>query len=278
MKTIKKTIALTIVMLSLFACKKDTTDTTSTLTNKTISAKWQINSGGYESIEFNESGNYIITKNNIYANGNKIINAAATPVYVYGNYKIINSTTIELTNYGTINVVNITELNFSFKLVLSNNTSITITATKISAVIQTTTKTDLLCKTWVIDKAYLNDKTDTSLNKLVGLLTVLFSKYGTYFVHQFEDINKYWKWKNAAETQIYYSSTNLTDWTNARYIDIIELTYNSLIITDKSTSSSDIYTYYLKPYYVTNSIGNKVVYGQTNNKINNYESRIFGGY
>ena len=278
MKTIKKTITLTIVMLSLFACKKDTTDTTSTLTNKTISAKWQIDSGGYESIEFNESGNYIITKNNIYANGNKIINAAATPVYVYGNYKIINSTTIELTNYGTINVVSITELNFSFKLVLTNSTSITITATKISAVIQTTTKTDLLCKTWVIDKAYLNDKTDTSLNKLVGLLTVLFSKYGTYFVHQFEDINKYWKWKNVAETQIYYSSTNLTDWTNARYIDIIELTYSSLIITDKSTSSSDIYTYYLKPYNVTNSISNKVVFGQPNIKINNYENRIFGGY
>ena len=251
---VKMSIIATVAIIFLVVgCKKETSDVTSTITTKNISAKWQLNNPDYNSIEFNESGNYIVLKNANNLEGNKITQASNVddPSVVFGSYKIINSTTLELANYGTININSLTASNLNFKLVLLNKKEITFTSTKATSVIPSSTKTDLLTKTWSLYKisALNNGITDTSFNKYVGLLTVLFSQYGTYFVHQFEDFSNNWRWKNAEETQLYYSSENLTDWTKANYVEITELTDSHLIITErmKYDSVNKVVIAYLKP-------------------------------
>ena len=275
---VKMSIIATVAIIFLVVgCKKETSDVTSAITTKNISAKWQLNNPDYNSIEFNESGNYIIHKN-----PNSQVNISHTTysdndLVKFGSYKIINSTTLELTNYGTINVNSLTVSNFDFKLMLLNKKEFALTATKATTVVPSSTKTELLTKTWLLYKisALNNGITDTTFNKYIGLLTVLFSQYGTYFVHQFEDFSNNWRWKNAEETQLYYSSENLTDWTKANYVEITELTDNHLIITERikydSVITNKVVIAYCKP---TNTITNTIT---KNNFTDNFSKKAGAG-
>jgi len=214
---------LLIMILSVIgACKKDDKNSTVTLDIETLSAKWLVSgSSEYSSFEFNKSGNYIVIKN---AN-------TSNQEIKFGKYTISESTII-LTGYGTIIVSEIKEntITFIFKTNIDPDTEININADKQDEM-ESTSNTDLLCKTWelVTENGEPVEGTDMEL-------TVLFSKAGTYFVTYINvsDASNVaqWKWKNAEETELYYSWEEVPNWETASYVMITELTSTSLIITE----------------------------------------------
>ncbi len=222
MKILKQFLMIIMVLTVIISCKKDEKNNGVTLSTDTISAKWIVSgSAEYSSFEFNKSGNYIIVK---YAN-------TANQLVKFGTYTISESTII-LSDYGNIIVSEIKDnsITFIFKTSIDPDTEINITANK-QEEMESTTNTDLLCRTWEL--LTLNDEPVAGTEME---LTVLFSKAGTYFVTYSNDPDTeniaQWKWKNTEETELYYSWDEVPVWEQESYVVITELTSSTLIITE----------------------------------------------
>lgn len=239
MKNLKKFLVLILVLTSIISCKKDEKKP-ATLKKETISAKWIVSgTSDYKSFEFNKSGNYIVVKS-ITTNDE---------IVLFGTYKITDNTTIALSDFGTLKIseINTTKISFSFKLTNNPDNEINIIATK-QEEMQSSTRTDLLCRTWEMVTINGENVVGTDME-----LTVLFSSAGTYFVSfaNPEDENDgglaQWKWKDETETKLLYSWDVIPVWDEETFVEIPELTANKLKIIEYED------TYVLQPVSNTKS-------------------------
>lgn len=214
-----------------------------------ISAKWNINSGSYVSIELNKSGNYIVVKN-------KPARATGDDFdVIFGVYKVLNTTTIELVDFGKIAINSISSSALSVNLTVNgSSTTIALSGQKVdnSTNIPASTKTDLLCRTWEVTKL---DGVDVSQipNTNDGPLPekVYFSAAGTYLVYfrSGEAELSNWKWYDAAQNRIYYSWSFPPVWGESgqgnRTVEITTLTSTKLVFTERY--DGDVSVSELKP-------------------------------
>ena len=243
MENVKQILAVILIITFFSACEKSEEDPMDNL-KTSINAKWNVdNSGKYISFEFNESGNYIIVKNVTKTYENK-------QVVLFGSYQMMENNNILLPGFGTLNIIDIEKSGISFSIQLIDNTinEIFINASKENE-IASSTKTDLLCKTWEMlsVNGELAGGTDMEI-------TSLFSKSGTYFVSYAtpEDENAgglaQWRWKDETETHLLYSWAEVPAWEKADSVHISELTSTKLKIIDGDD------TYILQPQSTINSI------------------------
>ena len=268
-KNVKILMALmSLVIISLMSCKKEKDNPE--VVNAII-AKWEITdpNSPYTCFEFTKDSNYIvIRRNEVAVDGNKTLKSNAnsksswlmsaanaqakaskalpesnlSPVH-FGKYKI-DGDKIILSGFGVINVIKITkeEFAFSFKLE-STGDEWNYVANKVENLISSSSKTDMLCRTWVLDKVTLSiDESElTELEKTFLLMikallegsTVVFSQAGTYLVMYpmgFAGLAE-WKWANKEETAFYFSWDN---WESSDIALINKLTSTSLEIKEET--------------------------------------------
>lgn len=208
------------------------------VSKETISAKWNIEDAAseYKSVEFNESGNYIMVRNSTKK-------STQEEDLVFGTYKILNENTIELSNFGIIVVNDLTNNSVSLTITpkATPSSKINISAVKAEISVDNTPRTELLCRTWNMDSVagYEEDS--------VPQLTVLFSNAGTYFVNIIDSQNgeigglAKWRWKDNTEKIMCYSWDEEIICDEENQVEIATLTSKSLVIKEE-----DI-TYYLSP-------------------------------
>ena len=248
------------IMAILTSCNNDIVNENKTTT--LIKAKWEIAdlNSAYTSFEFTEDENFIVVENGTNAD-TRASSSKPLPVH-FGVYKI-DENTINLPDFGTITVASITAEKFSFSFTLkSTGESWNFTANKAQEPITQSSRTDMMCRTWMINKVTIDEDLLPHANKswyeyqygqnwkeeaekeLLGT-TVLFSKAGTYLISYAVDYitsNEsntalfWWKWANKEQTVVFYSEDNWKDnWQeNNAWID--ELTSTTLTVHEKGIS------------------------------------------
>lgn len=203
MRNFKKMLLFSsAILLFLTACSdSESTSNTLDVTKENISAKWEVTSDvTYKSFEFNTDGKYIIVKHNNDQTRNENTEAAAIR---YGNYTMVGNKVV-LDNFGAITVNELSEDAINFE-VTEGSVSKELNANAVIK-IESSTNTDLLCRTWRMVKfdGELTEGTEYDL-------TVVFSRGGTYFVEFFDPVDDMdgglaeWQWKNTDETTLCYS-------------------------------------------------------------------------
>jgi hypothetical protein len=248
MKNMKVFLNLLLIcsVLIVFSCNKsENNNSVVDAAKKSISKKWIIEnlkstlSSDYLWFEFNLDNTYIIGK----ADGS----------FLSGSYTISDDAkSIALINYGLMTINTLSDSEFAFTLVLISSTdSITLSATP-APVIATSSKTDLFCRNWKLNKISNEDTTVLFPNTETTKLEVVFSKYGTYFVTtgykdgSFEYLNRQWKWKDQSENAICYGDLTC-NCTGDNEVTIVELTKTFL----KMDESGEVY--FLSPIVNTKS-------------------------
>jgi hypothetical protein len=240
MKTIKQIFAVMLIFSTLLSCEKDDKDSIS-LKKETISAKWVVDGfSNYDSFEFNESGNYIVVLNNIIdmAAESNALKSTVAPIIKFGTYKITDDKTIVLVGFGKIKITSIDESSFSFTFQLEDDSEVVALTTTRTEDMASSSRTDLLCRTWEMVTIDGVSVKGTSME-----LSVLFSTAGTYFVSYANPSSSgsqgglaQWTWKDAEETTLCYSWTGAPTCLGENEVTIPELTSSKLkIIEDGST-------------------------------------------
>ena len=231
MKKLSKILCVIFAITCIAGCSSNENDTIETPVNTTINAKWTVNnSTEYKSFEFNDSGNYIITKNAADAKTTTTTNEIKT--IFFGTYIFIDDNTLELSDFGTLTIDNMDEKAIHFTLKLNNNTN---TETFIEAdreeEITNSTNTELLCRTWQLISIDGQNVIGTDEE-----LTVLFSRAGTYFVTNntpyVEGGLAEWNWTNNSQTILHYSWNKGYEGENDGNVEVSNLTTTSLTITE----------------------------------------------
>lgn len=244
---------LTFSLLVFTTACSDDDNKSDTILKEAVNNKWVISNSTLKSIELNNSGNYIIT-----GSLDATRASADDDVISFGNYIIVDEVN---------NIIELKEAKMRMKIVTYKNDSInfiltlldtnkeyTFDATK-GKEIASSSKTDLLCQTWVITKY---ETTEPNVNNdydecddLVGT-TILFSKAGTYYVANPKCPESggiaNWGWlAGSNETKIFYF---WEDDDEPSDVTINELSKDTLVMTetfeDERIPYSDIYT--LVPY------------------------------
>ncbi|MDR2131054.1 MAG: hypothetical protein LBP56_07830 [Odoribacteraceae bacterium] len=253
----------------------------------TISAKWEITdpNSQYASFEFNKDGTYIVIEKEYYEQalalargsagrgtvrtplfGNFAGNAATrsssesnlSPIHT-GTYTIEGEKII-LSGFGVLDVISITaeEFTFSFTLESASETEEYV-ANKAAEPISSSSRTDMFCRTWVIEKITIDESALSESDKedyiqeygpewkkeveeietaeIAGGIA-LFSRAGTYLIMYENEENSEaglseWKWANEEETTIYYSWDNWEDNWEENIVKINDLKSNSLILQER---------------------------------------------
>lgn len=228
MKQLIVFVTVFTILASINSCKKDENKTNDPIDKETISAKWIVDgTSDYESFEFNLSGNYIIVKEDAKKSKNEL-------VVLFGTYEIIDDKTIILSDFGKIIVSEVGENTISFLIVLDSDpdNKISINAIKKDEM-QTSTRTELLCRTWELVTVDGEDVAGTDME-----LTVLFSAAGTYFVSFANPEGEndgglaQWKWKDGNEIILCYSWEGEPTCDGTHEVEISELTTNKLKIIE----------------------------------------------
>jgi hypothetical protein len=224
-----------------------------------ISAKWEISdpNSRYISFEFNKDGNYIVVERAATQRAaaatcteNRMASETNAPFLAYteenalrasqgddfithfGTYTVQNGQTLLLSGFGVFAIISITENELSFSVTLTGQTqAMQYNATKTEDSIAASTKTDLLCRTWL-------------LVKLQGVplpagseQIMLISRAGTYFYKANDGSSRLsqWKWYDypgiEKESVIAYSHDG---WLTGGAAVISSLTENALTLTDSA--------------------------------------------
>lgn len=235
-------IVLLFLVAILFSCKKDSDE--AGLTKETISAKWVVtgSTNGYESFEFNKSGNYIIVVNTT----NK---STASQSVLFGTYTITDNNIIELSNFGKITISSIEndQINFYIQLQDDPQNGMTIHAVRATEY-GDTNRTELLCKTWKV--VSINGESVAGTEDEV---TILFSLAGTYLVVRSDGESgmAQWKWKDSNESIMCYSWEGEPTCNGEEEVQILELTANSAKVLE--VIGGETYIYLLVPASDTKS-------------------------
>ncbi len=224
MRDLKQFLVAILVLTFIVACSKDDNDPNVNLDKNKISTKWLVsNSDDYDSFEFFENGTYIVIKESSTLEYN-------IQDVKHGTYEIIDNT-LFLSDFGILSVSEIYNNFISFSIKPANNPKeeITINAVK-QKEMESTPRTDLLCRSWKLISVGGESVVGTDSEK-----TVLFSKSGTYFVFDSEEISliALWKWNDIAETQMLHSWKKTPNWEEEEYVEIIELSNNKLITLEQ---------------------------------------------
>lgn len=257
-KSISFVWMLICASIILCSCSKDKDKDEQNDETADINAKWEIadQNSKYVSFEFNKDGNYIVVERNITGRGiaaadakkqtatdganqpllaslNKPATKTTSDVIThFGSYTFQNGQlTIVLSGFGVINIISLSETEFTFTVTLTGSTQATrYSATKAANTITTSTKTELLCRTWRLVKLLGMDVTGSDSE-----LTMLISQAGTYFCQYADgasDLSQ-WKWHDypglEKESALVYSHDG---WNSSGLAIINTLTENTLILTD----------------------------------------------
>lgn len=225
-------LALTALFV-LAGCKKDNSEELPVdETVKSISAKWNISStaSSYISIEFNESLTYIIVSSE------EVKSAEGEGAVLFGTYEVVDKSTLKLNGFGTVLLGDVGSQNITFTLRPTGQSSQTITASKSPTTIPASSRTEMICKTWKLDKIEyfgltVSEKIECEEENAGLTITVLFSAAGTYFVDRSDDEGglAVWEWKNQEQTQFNYAWGDVL-WDG--YVEIAELTKTKLVIKE----------------------------------------------
>ena len=235
---------LTFLLLSFVFTACDKNNEPEQSGKETITAKWNTDgTNGYESFEFFADKTYLIVKS-------EEGRSSESSTTIFGTYQI-DGNTIILSDFGKIVFSNLKDSSVTFTLTLNETTdgALSFSLEKQPAV-STTSKTDLLCKTWVVTSdANLDINTETGEESYYdGLDEYLsdserwiwtFTKSGTFIDKIFdeeydEDVDFYWHnwiWKDNNEIEIldrYYS-----DWKDEYVVKewkVMELTKDKLVL------------------------------------------------
>ena len=259
-----KSLVLILIVASVFAaCDKENDNGKDVnVSVNTMSAKWIISdkNSPYASFEFTLEGNYIVVGNKTTPRsgsvnstlhpsiGPKTVNTRASefdesPVY-FGTYSI-NGNKISLASLGVMEVTNISDedISFSFKTDATGTTS-NYEAEK-AAPVSTSSKTDLLCRTWVVQRVSHGGVDDPD-DEIIGN-TIIFSKSGTYLFPSDDGgvgLAK-WRWANSAETAIHYTWWS-DNWEDYEIATIIQLDNNNLVVQE-IVEDEGVFVTYLIP-------------------------------
>lgn len=247
MKNLKNTLAtlaLVFAMMSIVSCEKGggsidpvKPGQEAPLEKSTISSKWAVSgSSGYSSFEFNESGNYIVTR----STAGRIL---GTQSVLFGEYEIINDSTILLADLGTLTIKSLKgeSIIFSLSLLSDPGNEIEITASKEDE-IAASSNTELLCRSWKM--------VSVDGQSVVGTeeeLTVLFSEAGTYFVEFANPVDgdegglSNWQWKDASENTFCYSWEGTPTCMGDNEVEVVELSSTRLQLMESYDGMSTVY-------------------------------------
>jgi hypothetical protein len=188
--------------------------------------KWETgtNSLGVVSVEFGVSNDYVAVVDE------SLARAVEDYVAYYGTYSI-SGDEVTLSNLGTMTVNSVGGGAIDFTFEPQSGGSVEFTGEKAQEM-ASTTKTDLLCRTWrVVDHETNNtDPQSTDLPE-----HIYFSKAGTYLLSYddgYSDLAN-WKWKSEAEGKFYYSWRFPPVWEEDKVATIETLTATSLVVYDE---------------------------------------------
>ncbi len=258
MKKIRQILVALFTLTMIISCEKNQDITQDTLSVEKISAKWVIaDTSIYKSFEFNKSGNYIIVKE-------ASVKSTSKQTVLFGTYEITDNKTLVLSDFGKIRISEITDksISLSVSLTSSPNTEIALNALK-QAEVQSSTKTDLLCRTWEMVSVNGEPVAGTEYEA-----SVLFSASGTYFVSIADPTEDndgglaQWKWKDESQTKLLYSWDEIPAWDENHVVEISKLTSDSLKILE------DDNTYVLKPKSNVKSSTKQAVKNMSTNATN----------
>ena len=270
---------MSLAFVALFvSCNKNNSEFDEDVLRNVINAKWEIldDNSLYVSFEFNKDGNYIVVENDSRTGVKSNLNSGfkgfvlkshfentkqhspqfepkPSPIR-FGNYEI-NGNIITLSGLGVIKVTNITNENFTFSFTPEStkkrNNFVAGRAEEL--IISTSNKTDMLCRTWVVDKIAIDvdflSEEDINVYKvgygedwknelekiynsdLEHEVVILFSKTGTYLTSRFyENELLSWKWADKEETKInLYWENEIDDWVG-NALPINELNSTTLVL------------------------------------------------
>lgn len=205
-----KQIVTSILILGLVSCSKDDSGTKQS-DKESINNKWIVeNSAEFKSIEFDDNGNYIITKNRISATS-KV--SEPEEIFVSGTYEILDLDIFLLSDFGTIKFDDSDPNHIKFSIMYKGSNAYTydLNVTKAEDFVSTP-KTDLLCNhTWKFTR-------QLPINDTISLIN--FSKAGTCFTNfkimspesrSSAEFGK-WKWKDSDETKIIITQIRYPQW------------------------------------------------------------------
>lgn len=181
----------------------------------------------YGSIEFTESGQYIITpaqsNRNVAPRKGKFIGTKGSASranydgYLYGNYTKVGENEYYLEGFGTIVVQSVGGTNYDLVITRDNGSELTLGARR-ESIYQSSDMTDKLCRTWRFYKVYaaeyINGKKVWEDSANVNDLDyddeipsqVIFTRAGTYMVVWKDEVDiAYWKWMDEKKGIIRYS-------------------------------------------------------------------------
>lgn len=215
-------VLICCMMAGIVSCKKDsdniTPDSPHTGFQKRLKKKWQVQS--ITSSRYARVTDFEQPWFEFLSGDTKYVVHDGSNIY-YGTY-ITNATkdTITLNGFGIIAVSRLTDAAFDFALKKDGQPDfVLVFSTAVDPVIPSSPATELLCENaWTInwqipegeDTLFYNSSSSGITN-----IEVRFSKNGTYLNHTVTtddfanlDIIKYWKWNNAAQTEILTSNSS----------------------------------------------------------------------
>lgn len=209
MNKLKQIIAF-LLILGLISCSKDDSNRKES-EKESINNKWIVeNSAEFKSIEFDDNGNYIITRNKSTSTSKM---AETEEVVVLGTYEILDTDIFLLSDFGTVKFDDSDPNHIKFSIMYkgSNTYTYEMNVTKAEDFVSTP-KTDLLCNhTWKFTR-------QMPINDTINLIN--FSKAGTCFTNfkivspesrSSAEFGK-WKWKDSDETKIIITQIKSPQW------------------------------------------------------------------
>jgi len=237
------------------------------VTKETISEKWEVKGSNskYSSFEFTKDNVYIVTRNpssssniipqNVFLKNSdenlaislseiRAATSSEPPVYT-GIYKIEGNKVI-LIGFGELTVISITDDEIIFSLKRDNSDETTeYNAGKVEDAVKESSRTEMLCRNWIVDKAYYQDYSSDYSTSATGFL---FSKAGTYLVSYKNGDPQLaqWKWESDGEIYFKYSWDNWASYGIAKIEDLKATTLKIIDHPDEKDSYNDAVIWELK--------------------------------
>lgn len=232
------------------------------VTAKKLNAKWLLSDPRtkFTSFEFNESGSYIVEES-VTVDGKE-----STRLH-YGSYELVDNM-IGLIDFANITVVELTDDELQFGMVMAKSTEKPLPfIAKRKVEMASTDRTDLLCRTWKVDKLNGLDVAGTEDESIM-----LFSKAGTYFVTTPDPEDgglAQWRWKAGSDEKIMeYTWDKIFDGDESGEVTIEELTKDYLRVHEVFVDGEDEidHLWELSPVQMTDNSTPKPKVVMANNK------------
>lgn len=211
-----------LFLFFLFSCVLEETEDPDPIDQESISAKWVVSgtSDLYESFEFFEDNHYLIVMK-------QSLKSSEQQVQLIGTYEIVEMRKVRLADFGTISFRFVDGKDAVLEVKPDNGAGVSVDVYKAEKISESG-QTKNLCRIWKREP-FGND------SFLKGYeVKILFSNAGTYFysLKDPEDNRmgalNFWKWKDAEESTICYSTTSKVLCDGEDEFEIVELKSNIL--------------------------------------------------